>query len=201
MATRCWLTNTFRGASSTARLVFSVVVLVGLLPHLAAAQTCPSVETDPFSLSRQTRRIVADYQTLRKLHFDDMQRNASMFARQTAGKRPWALATAGLVEWQNTFGFTACTNHGVAKSALNPLMLGSIATVDLNSKGFVFEGFALLAVDRLQASPTSAQEPGADGTVSDPTGLASVSSQQSMRRAQGARLLGVLILAAICDPT
>jgi len=165
---------------ASTRFIVLAGVLLASSPLYAQSSTCPNVSFDAFSMARQARRIVADYQNLHETHQDDMQRLALLYSLQTGRKKPWSFSVAGLVDWDNTFGFDACTNQGPWQAKLNPLMLGGVASFELDSIGLGVEGFALLAIDRLEATPTTAQTMTADGGVKDPTGLANIRADQSM---------------------
>jgi len=103
-----------------------------------------------------------------------------LYFLQTGREKPWSFAVAGLIDWDNTFGFDACTNQGPWEAKHNPLMVGGVASFKLESIGLGVEAFALLAIDRLEAAPTLAQTTTPDGGVKDPTGLANIRQDQSM---------------------
>lgn len=157
-------------------------VLSLLLPAVASAQVedCPKEGSDAFALARRSRRIIADYQHLHRVHAEDMARNADLYFRQTGEAMPWSFGAAALVEYEQTFGFDVCTNLGPWEAKLNPILVGGVTTFELNRIGLGFEAFAFTTSDALVAAPTEAQVRTPDGGFRDPTGLASVSARDVM---------------------
>jgi len=166
-------------------LVVSVLTLFSWPEHLVAQDACSGVSFDAFSTARKARRIVSDYERLHSVHAHDMGRLKLLYSSQTGAEKPWSFGVAGLVDWEQQFGFEACSNLGPWTATLNPWTLGSIGSLEINSIGLGFEVFGLWVFDRLEASPTEAQTRTDDGGFRDPVGLASVRSDESM---VGARL-------------
>jgi hypothetical protein len=159
-------------------------VLVGLLavcPASASAQDCAS---DTFQTVRRARAVVAQYEAFHDRHRADLARNEA-FAEQTGQPLPWRFDLAGLVGFQQTFGFETCTNMGPWGAKFTGMQLGALASVDLYSVGVGLEAFYLLAPVNLVASPTVDQTRTEDGGFAEPVGLANVSAGE---RIYGGRL-------------
>lgn len=170
-----------RGGLAGATLLSGALASAALLPGrpaLAQAGACLATDYNLFSLARRARRSVADYERLRQIHRDDLARNARLYQAQTGQPMPWGFGVAGVVEWERSFGFEACTNLGPWPSSLAPLMLGAIGTLAVAEPGLELEVFALATFDQIQAAP--AQTTGADGGVRDPSGMAYAAASQTM---------------------
>lgn len=163
-----------------ARLLSAAAALSLLAPAGALAQVpCPAPDNDAFALARRSRRVVADYERLHALHREDLARNDAHHRAQVGAPMPFSFGLAGVVDWQQTFGFDVCTEQGPWTGTLQPLLLGAVATVDLNRWRVGLEGFALLVQDRLTASPTLEQTRTPEGGFREPTGLATAYQSQT----------------------
>ncbi len=168
--------------SYTALLIGLVgLCLLSAAPVQGQTGDCRSTGSDVFAAARQGRRVVADYERLRRVHLDDMARNAALYRQQTGRDMPWSFGVAGIFDYTSTFGFGVCTNQGDWTGTLTPYRLGAISHLSLGELGLQLETFVMHTIDNLRASPTPGQTRTADGGYRDATGeLASASAHNTL---------------------